>query len=194
MSPTDDTTQAPVEPTAPAVDPAVAPVDAPTEPTPAPEAPVAAEVETPVEEASVPPTYATETSAKPESPAEAASEPEEELSTPEAPSEPVSTESAPPAGDAEGNSVEEEVSRVEALEEQVLEDEQKASHDLTREEEVQASTDPRIDGSGILTQTVDDFNANLPKNDQGQVEIDEDGKIVGLDDASQPNQSSVSAE
>lgn len=43
-----------------------------------------------------------------------------------------------------------------------------------------------IDGSGIGIQTNSDVIDNFPKNDKGQVVINEDGKIEGLSDGEQP--------
>lgn len=67
--------------------------------------------------------------------------------------------------------------------------------DPTPEQEAapQVSNGPgQIDGSGILQQTNQEVIDNLPKNDNGQVVIDENGSVVGLDNGSQPTQPSGS--
>lgn len=125
-------------------------------------------------------------------PVEAAVAPEEAsapaVETPEAPSAPevpeatseapeASTEAAPPEGDSEGNAEDEEKARV--LAEEAAKDDEKVVKDLSPEEEVAASTDSRIDGSNIGQTTNTEATASLPTNDQGQVEIDENGHVVG---------------
>lgn len=71
---------------------------------------------------------------------------------------------------------------------------------LTPAEQAQHAADPtpaqeaagqvggpgKTDGTGILTQTNQDVIDNLPRNESGQVEIDETGRIVGLEDGKQP--------
>jgi hypothetical protein len=51
-----------------------------------------------------------------------------------------------------------------------------------------------IDASGIGVTTNQDVIDNFPKNDQGQVVINEEGKIEGLSDENQPRQASGSQE
>ncbi len=174
----------PVDPTAPVVDstsvPVVDPsVQAPVEATVDAEAP-AEEVTSVIPEAEV---------VAPEVPVEAPSvqaEPETPVVAPEVPVAPEEEVKDTPAEEAVVHEDEAEKHIEEAKVEDAL-----AARDLSPEEEVAASTDSRIDGSNIGLTTNDDIIANLPKNDQGQVEIDENGKILGLDDAAQPNQQPV---
>jgi hypothetical protein len=51
-----------------------------------------------------------------------------------------------------------------------------------------------IDASGLNVTTNQDVIDNFPKNENGQVEIGEDGKIVGLDDSQQPNPAATAQE
>ena len=176
----DDTTQAPVGPTAPVVDETVAPAE-PTTPVDAPVAPEApVDAETPAEDASEP----VEEPSVPEvpeveSPAEDVSEPAEEPGTPAVPATPTTPE-VPPVGDKDGDAVADELARVEKETEELKASEAKLATDLSPVEEAQASTDPNIDSSNIGLTTNDDFTANLPKNENGQVEYDENGNIVGV--------------
>lgn len=121
-------------------------------------------------------------------------------SEPEAPTEAVAaTETSPeipPAGDKTGNAAKEELARLKAEAKATAEAKAQAAVDPTPAEEAApqvVNSATSIDGSGILTQTNDDVIANFPKNDQGQVVIDSEGRIVGLNDADQPSQPSGSA-
>lgn len=64
---------------------------------------------------------------------------------------------------------------------------QKAADPTPAQEAALSTGEPgRTDGSGILTQTNQDVIDNFPKNENGQVEIDETGRIKGLGDHQQP--------
>lgn len=138
--------------------------------------------QTPVEPTPIP-----VTTPEVETPAEDVSEPTEEA-TPTPVGAPNLVDSAALHPDHQAGVV--NVNPVEKLEEDVSKQEDEISveeaeiqKDLTPQEEAAAQVFNKptdIDGSNIGVTTVDDFNASLPKNEKGQVEIDENGKIVGL--------------
>jgi len=181
-----DSVQTPVDPTAQPVVPTTAAEQTAPATTQDASAPVAdvqsttvADVPAPAADAPTPP--------EAEAPDEAAAEPAEEAApgTPAVPAT-ATTPEVPPVGDKDGDAVADEAARVARVEAAAVAEQANLARDLSPVEEVAASTDGRIDGSNIGLTTNDDIIASLPKNEQGQVEIDEDGQVVGLDPANQP--------
>lgn len=174
--------QATTDPAPVAEETPVAPVD---ETATAPEATVE---ETPAEEPDEPTAPAEEET--PSDP-EAEAPEEESAESAEEPDPTHANEPEPPEGDKDGDAVAEEQARVERETAEAEQQAAKAVTDLSREQEA-LLPNRGTDATGILTHTNQDVVDNFPRNENGQVEIDGNGQIVGLAADKQPSQPSGS--